>query len=148
MLVSSKGYGRPDTGLTEMGRKDIKTEFLWGNRPLSKPWGRLPDRREVNFEDKRSCFLVNEQRDAQIPFYVFIFIFYSLHVSSTSCSSLGETNFINTTSGICHCVGGRVVCRSEVHFTRHDHRHRVTATRGCIDNLSLLMMSTMCSKHV
>jgi len=47
-------------------------------------------------------FLVNDQLDAQIPFYVFIFIFNSLHVSSTSCSSSGETNCINTNSGNFH----------------------------------------------
>ena len=48
-------------------------------------------------------FLVNDQRGAQIPFYVFIlFIYNTLHVSSTSCSSSGETNCINTTSGTCH----------------------------------------------
>ena len=39
-----------------------------------------------------------------ILFYVFIFIFNSLHVSSTSCSSSGETNCVNTTSGSCHSV--------------------------------------------
>jgi hypothetical protein len=49
-------------------------------------------------------FLVNDQRDAQIIFYVFIFIYNSLHVTSTLCSSSGETNFINTTSGNCHYV--------------------------------------------
>jgi len=43
--------------------------------------------------------LVNDQRDAQILFYVFIYIYKSLHVSSTSCSSSGETNCINTASG-------------------------------------------------
>ena len=43
--------------------------------------------------------MVNDQRDAQILFYVFISIYNSLHVSSTSCSSSGETNCINTTSG-------------------------------------------------
>jgi hypothetical protein len=32
-------------------------------------------------------------------FYVFISIYNSLHVSSTSCSSSGETNCINTASG-------------------------------------------------
>jgi len=47
--------------------------------------------------------LVNDQRDAQI-FYVFIYIFNSLHVSSTSCSSSGETNRVNTTSESCHSV--------------------------------------------
>jgi hypothetical protein len=42
---------------------------------------------------------VNDKRDAHIPFYVFIFIYNSLHASSTSCPSSGETNCINTTSG-------------------------------------------------
>jgi hypothetical protein len=57
-----------------------------------------------------SWFLVNDQRDEQIPFYVFIFIYNFLHVSSTSCSSLGETNCINTTSGNCHSVLVAVSC--------------------------------------
>jgi len=47
-------------------------------------------------------FLVNDQRDAQIAFCVFIYIYNSLHVSSTSCSSSGETNCVNSTSGNCH----------------------------------------------
>jgi hypothetical protein len=47
-------------------------------------------------------FLVNDQRDAQILFFVFISIYYSLHVSSTQCSSSGETNRINTASGNSH----------------------------------------------
>ena len=47
-------------------------------------------------------FLVNDQRDAQILFYVFISIYNSLHVSSTSCSSSGET--INTASGNSHSM--------------------------------------------
>ena len=51
----------------------------------------------------------------QILFYVFISIYNSLHVSSTQCSSSGETNCFNTASG---------------------------------NNLSPLMMSTACSKHV
>ena len=51
-----------------------------------------------------SVFLVNDQRDAQILFYVFIFIYNSLHASSTSCSSSGETNCINTASGNSHSV--------------------------------------------
>jgi hypothetical protein len=37
-----------------------------------------------------------------ILYYVFIFIFNSLHVSSTSCSSSGETNCVNTPSGHGH----------------------------------------------
>ena len=37
-------------------------------------------------------------------FYVFISIYNSLHVSSTSCSSSGETNCINTASGNSHSM--------------------------------------------
>jgi len=56
-------------------------------------------------------FLVNDQLDAQIPFYVFIFFIYnSLHVSSTTCSTSGETNCINTTSGNCQSVLVAVSC--------------------------------------
>jgi len=45
-----------------------------------------------------------------ILFYVFIYIFNSLHVWSTSCSSSGETNCVNTTSGSCHSVSVAVSC--------------------------------------
>ena len=55
-----------------------------------------------------------------ILYYEFIFIFNCLHVSSTSCSSSGETNCVNTSSGNCDSVycrwPCRVVCRSEVNF--------------------------------
>jgi hypothetical protein len=54
--------------------------------------------------------MVNNQREAQIPFYVFIFIYNSLHVSSTSCSSSEETYCINTTSGTCQSVLEAVSC--------------------------------------
>jgi len=76
-----------------------------------------------------------------IIFYVFIYLFNSLHVSSTSCSSSGETNFVNTTSGSCHSVSVGVSCagRKWTEFTYQ---------RLYWHNLSLLMMSTMCSKHV
>ena len=40
----------------------------------------------------------------------YVFIFNSLHVSSTSCSSSGETNCVNTTSGSCHSVLVAVWC--------------------------------------
>ena len=42
--------------------------------------------------------VVNDQRDAQTLFYVFISIYNFLRVSITSCSSSGETNCINTAS--------------------------------------------------
>jgi len=72
-----------------------------------------------------------------ILFYVFVFIFNSLHVSSTSCSSSGETNCINTTSGSCHSVSVVVSC--EVNFRpAHDTAtNTVTDTRGCIDKICL-----------
>ena len=56
------------------------------------------------FETLISRFLVNEQSDAQILFYMFISIYNSLHVSSTLCSSSGETNCINTASGNSHSM--------------------------------------------
>jgi hypothetical protein len=45
-----------------------------------------------------------------ILFYVFIFNCNSLHVSSTSCSSSGETNCVNTTSDSRHFVSVAVPC--------------------------------------
>jgi hypothetical protein len=45
-----------------------------------------------------------------VLYHVFIFIFNSLHVSSTSCSSSGETYWVNTTSGNCHSVSVTVSC--------------------------------------
>jgi hypothetical protein len=65
---------------------------------------------------------MNDQRDAQIPFYVFIFIFNSLHVSSTTCSSSGEANYVSTTSGSCHSVFVAVSCADLQTCTRHGHR--------------------------
>jgi len=60
----------------------------------------------LHFVDCASCndSCLNDQRDAQIHFYVFIFIYNSLHVSSILCSLSGETNCINTTSGNSHSV--------------------------------------------
>jgi hypothetical protein len=55
-------------------------------------------------------------------FYVFIYIFNSLHVSSTSCSSSGETNCANTTCGSCHSVSVAGSCTRRKTCTRHGHR--------------------------
>jgi len=59
-----------------------------------------------------------------ILFYVFISIFNSLHFSSTSCSSSGETNYVNTASGSCHSVSVAVSCAgrkftSDLHTTKN-----------------------------
>ena len=111
-------------------------------------------------------FLVNEQRDAQIPFYVFIFIYNSLNVSSISCSSSGETNCISTTSGNYHSVLVAVSCahdtatnsgNQQTNPTKPVYSQPAYYTATNTDwqlpklywyNLSLLMMNTICSKHV
>ena len=66
----------------------------------------------TNVMHKFLAFLVNDQRDEQIISYVFISIYNSLHISSTQCSSSGETNCINTTSGNSHSMLVNV-CRLE-----------------------------------
>jgi hypothetical protein len=55
-----------------------------------------------------------------ILFCVFIFIFNSLHVSSTSCSSSGETNCVNTTSDSCHSVSVVMSCASQKFRPAHN----------------------------
>jgi hypothetical protein len=72
-----------------------------------------------------------------ILYHVFIFIFNSLHVSSTLCSSSGETDCVHTTSGNC-----RKRC------TRHGHRHRVTVARGCIDTTCLSWWWARCARNM
>ena len=75
------------------------------------------------------CFLVNEQGGAQILFYVFISIYNSQHVSSTSCSSSGETNFINTASGNSHSMLVAEMCvgwKKTLPICKHlGHQHRL-----------------------
>jgi len=82
-----------------------------------------------------SLFLGKQPTWRTFLFYVFIFIYNSLHVSSTSCSSSGDTNCVNTTSGSCHSVSGAVSCASRKFHS--GSCHRVTVTRGCIDTLCL-----------
>jgi len=75
-----------------------------------------------------------------IPLCVFIFIFNSLHVSSTLCSSSGETNCVNTTSGSCHSVS--VAVSMQVFW------YRVTATRVCIDTICISWWWTRCARNM
>ena len=79
-----------------------------------------------------------------ILFCVFIYIFNSLQVSSTSCSSSGETNCVNTTS--CSC---RWQCRMQVGSSLPTcTRHRVTATRDCIDTICLSWWWARCARNM
>jgi len=52
---------------------------------------------------------VNNQLDAQI-FFMYVY-FYSLRVSGSRVPIIRRINCINTTSGICHCIDDRLVCR-------------------------------------
>jgi len=83
-----------------------------------------------------------------ILFYVFIYIFNFQHVSSTLCSSSGERNCVNTTSGSCHPVSVAVSCAgrkwsSDLHTTRPP-----TATRGCIDAICLSWWRARCARNM
>jgi hypothetical protein len=83
-----------------------------------------------------------------IPYYVFIFILNSLHVSSTTCSSSGETNCVNTTSGNCHSMSVAVSCAcrkftADLHMTRPP-----TVTRGCVDTIFLSWWWAPCARNM
>ena len=95
-------------------------------------------------------FLVVVQLDAQFLFNVFIYS--SLHVSSMSCLSSGETDCINTASGKCHSVLVAVSCTGW-EFTPNQHTTLPQTRNDNYQklywyNLFLLMMSMTCSKHV
>jgi hypothetical protein len=83
-------------------------------------------------------FLVNDQRDAQILFCVFISIYNSLHVMSTLWSSSEETNCINTASDNSNSMLVAEVCADWKKTCTHlGHQRRITVTRGCIDTICL-----------
>ena len=69
---------------------------------------------------------------------IHLFIYSSLHVSSMSCSSSGETDCINTASGKCHFVLVAVSCAGQ-EFTPDQHTTqpptRSDNTRSCIDTI-------------
>jgi len=64
-------------------------------------------------------------------FSMYLFIYNSLHVSNTSCSSSGETDCINTASGSCHsvlvavsCAGWSFAKNHSSYMFRFDHHHQ------------------------
>jgi len=96
--------------------------------------------------------LVNDQRDTQIIFYVFISIYNSLHVSSTSCSSSGGKNCINTASGNSHsmvvtemCAGWKSLLPTCTHL---GHQHRMTVIRCCIETNCLSWWWARCDRNM
>ena len=80
-------------------------------------------------------------------FYVFVYSFNSLHVSSTSCSSSGETNCVNITSDSCHSVSVAVWC------TRRNER-KSSQIKSCVDlwhcvwSKSVIMWAVTCGLKV
>jgi hypothetical protein len=82
--------------------------------------------------------LVNDQRDAQF-FSMRLFLFLNLYMFLAHCAHHQERQIVSIQPLV--AVGGRVVCRSEVHFRpaqRHDTTtDTVTAIRGCIDIIYL-----------
>jgi hypothetical protein len=87
-----------------------------------------------------------------VLYRVFICMFNSLHVSNTSCLSSGETNCVKTTTGNRHAVSVAVSCAGRT-FTPDLHTiwspiQSDSYQRLYWHNLSLLMMSTTCSKNV
>jgi branched-subunit amino acid transport protein len=83
-----------------------------------------------------------------ILFYVFISIFNSLHVSSTSCSSSGETNCFNTASGSCHSVLMAVSCAVRKWISDLRTTQPPTVTRGCIDTICLSWWWARCARNM
>jgi hypothetical protein len=79
--------------------------------------------------------LVNDQRVAQIPFYVFILTLYMFRAHRAHHQGRQIVSIQPLVA-----VGGRVVCRLGVEFPtckRHGRRHRVTDTKGCINTIRL-----------
>ena len=54
--------------------------------------------------------LVNNKIEAQIFFLVCLFVFSTF--PGQPCAHHEENYCINATPGLCHCVDGRLVCRS------------------------------------
>ena len=74
-----------------------------------------------------------------------------IHVSSTSCSSSGETNCINTASGNSHSMLVAEMCagwKKTPTCTHLRHQHRMTVTRGCIDTICLSWWWARCAQNM
>jgi hypothetical protein len=95
----------------------------------------------------KSCSHLSVQgKHIQVSQWFFIFIFNSLHVSNTMCSSSGEMNCVNTTSGNRHSVS----CAGQTlpTYTQHSHWQRVTVSRGCIDTICLSWWWARCARNM
>ena len=81
--------------------------------------------------------MVNEQHDAQF-FSMYLFIFLTLYMFREHRAHHQERQIVSIQPLVVVTLC-RWLCRVQVvpTCTRHSHRHRVTATRGCIDTICL-----------
>ena len=85
-------------------------------------------------------FLINDQRDAQILFYVFVSIYNSLHVLSISCHHQErQIVSIQPLATVILCWWPRFVQVGSLlpTCTHLGHQRRRTVTRSCIDTICL-----------
>ena len=81
-----------------------------------------------------SWSLVNDQRDAQF-FSMYLFIFLTLYMFWAHRAHHQERQIVSMQHLVAVTLC-RWLCRVQV-ANEHSHRHRVTATRGCIDTICL-----------
>jgi len=74
-------------------------------------------------------FLLNDQRDTQF-FCTYLFIFLTLYMFRAHRARHQERHIVSIQPLV--AVGGRVVCRWDLHTTRPP-----TSTRGCTDPICL-----------
>ena len=78
-------------------------------------------------------FLVNDQRDAQF-LSTYLFLFLTLYMFRAHRAHHQERQIVSIQPLVAVTLC-RWPCRVQV--GPHGHRHRVTATRGCIDTICL-----------
>ena len=78
--------------------------FVWNISHFKKKWAKYDNKFYISLTVHHVMILGKLPTCCTNFFYVFISIYNSLHISSTSCSSSGETNFINTASGNSHSM--------------------------------------------
>jgi hypothetical protein len=100
----------------------------------------------------KQWFLVNDQRDAQIPFYVFIFLFITLYIFRVHRAHHQERQIVSI-QPLVNVTLCWWLCRLQVGVelttcARHGHQHRVTFTRGCIDTICLSWWWARCARNM
>ena len=87
-------------------------------------------------------FFVND-RDTQF-FSAYLVLVLTLHMFRAHRADHQERQIVPIQPLV--AVSGSVMCRPTC--TRHGHRHRVTATRGCIDTICLSWWWAQCAQNI